>query len=140
MIEWTKEQTKANRKKFVEALRSGKYIQGKDVLRSDDKTFSVLGVAVDIAIKEGAAPDWKWSARFNCYICDGASFLLPQKVRKWLGFKGRYGRYTMNEDIMFTLGEDNDYGVPFEELADIIESEPKDLIGKDIHDRSKPKN
>ncbi len=133
--EWTPEEQKANRKKLVEALRSWEYKQGSGVLYQGGKTFSVLGVACDLAIKEGVVPDWEYSIDHNCYICDNASFLLPNKVKRWLGFKGRYGRYTMNENIMFTLGEDNDYGVPFVELAEIIESEPKDLIGKDIHDK-----
>jgi len=134
--EWTKEEQKTHREKFVSALRSGEYRQGKEFLRAKDDKFSVLGVAVDLAVKEGVVPEWV--EKHDCYTCDGENGLLPHDVRMWLGFRGRYGRYMIDE-MMFTLGEDNEYAVPFEELADIIESEPRKLVGKDIHDRHRPK-
>jgi len=138
MTEWTKEQQKANRKKLVEALRSGKYVQGECKLRAKDNKFDVLGVACDLAIQEGVVSDWKETENGR-YSCEYETGILPHKVRRWLGFKGRFGRYVIDE-MMFFLADDNDHGVGFEELADIIESEPKELIGKDIHDRHKPKD
>ena len=135
--EWTKEQQKANRAKFVKALRSGGYEQSKRFLHTKDGKFSVLGVACDVAIKEGAVSAWVDEG--DCYTCCNASFLLPHDVRHWLGFKGRYGRYVLGDEMMFYLGEDNEFGVPCSELADTIESEPKKLIGRDLHDRHRPK-
>ena len=137
MTEWTKEQQKANRAKLVKALRSGEYEQCRERLHSKDGRFSCLGVAVDLAIKEGVVSDWVMT-RHGCYACEKDAYIMPDNVRKWLGLKGRFGRYTI-DDMMFYLGEDNDYGVSFSELAEIIESEPKNLIGLDLHDRHRTK-
>ena len=44
--------------KWVEALRSGNYEQGKDSLREGDQ-FCCLGVLTDLVIKETADAEWR---------------------------------------------------------------------------------
>ena len=48
-MKFTKKQQKANRKKWVAALRSGKYKQGKGQLYDNlDEKYCCLGVACDL--------------------------------------------------------------------------------------------
>ena len=48
----TKEEYAANRKKWVEALRSGEYEQGKEFLQCGS-SFCCLGIACEVASKNG---------------------------------------------------------------------------------------
>lgn len=45
-------------KLWIDALRSGKYIQGKGYLKKENK-FCCLGVLCDLAAKDGS--QWQWS-------------------------------------------------------------------------------
>jgi hypothetical protein len=102
----------ANAKKWIEALRSGKYEQAKDQLKKGDK-FCCLGVACDIS-KLG-----EWSG--NEYMDNEKS--LPGMVTDWLGLTSGMGIFYNG-----CLSELNDEGYSFEKIADIIESEPEGLF------------
>lgn len=83
-------------KKWVEALRSGKYRQGKGRLRQTDHTnhgrYCCLGVLCDIAEKEGKFK-WKdWIDAQNVYVSHMtlqpdfmATASLPPEVARWAG-------------------------------------------------------
>ena len=59
---YTPEQQKANRDKWVAALRSGEFEQTQEVLVLEDddgkKSYCCLGVACVLAIREGIAEDF----------------------------------------------------------------------------------
>ncbi len=109
-------------KKWVAALRSGDYKQGREQLRNGDQ-FCCLGVACDI-VKEQIGIDWNGD-RFDKKL----SF-LPDSVT------GVFGEIDSILDTTLpityktfariggkTLIGYNDRGATFEEIADIIEEQ-----------------
>lgn len=119
----------ANAKKWVEALRSGKYEQGKYDLRYDNK-FCVLGVACDLMVKEELIKEryMGWGA----YEYGGQSRILCKSAAQWLGLCSLIGSYGgCSSDLMNSLSWDNDRGLSFSQLADLIESEPEGLFNKE---------
>lgn len=99
--------------KLLEALRSGRYKQGKGYLRNVDNCFCVLGVLCDVV-----EPD-SWVAEGSLFHHDGRhicpSFTLVKSV-------------LTDEDsnaaiaFMTLLYEMNDEGVTFPDLADYVEA------------------
>lgn len=79
-----------NMRKFVEALRSGDYVQGQNSLEytdiSDKVTNCCLGVACRVAIKDGLALQVNSSGAVSgaTYFADETAF-LPHAVQDWLG-------------------------------------------------------
>lgn len=113
--------------RWVEALRSGKYKQGKHALRSGDK-FCCLGVLCNlhaedhpkIAAKEDDPTEYL-----------GDSSLLANPVRQWAGMLTEDG--SLDESIRIcqlsfgSLAQANDNGVAFTQIADWIEENYKKL-------------
>lgn len=110
------------KKKWLEALRSGKYKQGKGVLQNDKGEFCCLGVLCDLMPEEVG----KWAT--SCF--GDAVFvkerpdanivsvsLLPCNVRA-LVFDGVNG---LKGGSLSSLMDMNDRGVPFKVIADYIE-------------------
>jgi hypothetical protein len=85
-----------NAKKWVAALRSGKYKQGRKFLRYKDE-YCCLGVACELAITDGLpvvrtnVPTSERSGgtinggRMDVVGYDGKVGILPNSVRTWLG-------------------------------------------------------
>jgi hypothetical protein len=96
---------KETRDKWIAALRSGRYAQGKGMLRDVDN-YCCLGVLCDIS---GLG---EWSG--NSYVAnhDSRAFLLPVVVRDTSG---------LSEGRMGELSSMNDRGSAFSEIADYIE-------------------
>ena len=98
--------------RWVQALRSGEYKQGKGVLRQGEN-FCCLGVLCDIT-KEELGIEWT-HARYGNYI-DGERVVLPPRVRDYAGLTKR------NPEIEgMTLSDTNDSGADFDVIADLIE-------------------
>lgn len=98
---------------WVEALRSGRFAQTTSGCLHDDVGHCCLGVACEVyAIMHQG---WRY---------DGSESSLPSEVCGWLGMRDALGRY--DGDNM--LAWHNDDGVPFSEIADIIESHPLGLF------------
>lgn len=114
---WTAEEQRGHRKLWVEALRSGKYEQARSVLRADNTSFCCLGVACDIS----GLGEW---IGFH-YLREDK--LLPDQVQLWLGLNGALGGFLDGGSKKY-LTDYNDGGMPFAEIADIIESEPEGLL------------
>lgn len=106
-----------NAKKWVAALRSGRYRQTTGLLTRDG-AYCCLGVACAIAEDAGLdLPNWH---------DDGA---LPWEVRQWLGMKSQWGNFLIDGQLLGTeLTVLNDNGSTFAEIAEIIESEPEGLF------------
>ena len=109
----------AMKKRWVKALRSGDYEQGRGALHSADGKFCCLGVLCDIEI-EG---DWELDSGAHSYDLpygkEYASFELPRAFRKEK--KISIG----NQDTLMDLNDGDGFkgteGKSFEEIADWIE-------------------
>ena len=109
---YTLEEQKANRKLWVEALRSGEYQQATQSLTQRGGGYCCLGVACRVM----GVPDEVIRHHDNLHQLDS--------VRAHFGIIGADGDY---EDG--SLANDNDKrGKSFAEIADIIESEPAGLF------------
>lgn len=104
------------KKRWVNALRSGKYRQGKGKLRSFDDKFCCLGVLCDI---EGA----KWQVDGDHYNADGSGAFLPETIREQYGVDSDFEIYDRETDTYSSLSSMNDAGTTFETIADIIEKD-----------------
>ena len=127
------------RKKWVEALRSGEYKQGRGALNKDNK-FCCLGVLCDLAVKEGVIPP-PTKGTISPYYLYGTgdhkvSGVLPQEVMDWVGARSGAGEFW--EPRYRTLAGINDSDdSTFEEIASIIESEPRGLFVEEKNDEER---
>lgn len=118
-----------NAKKWVATLRSDKYKQAKAYLRTGDDRFCCLGVACDLAVDAGVLEEGKRLANFYRYS-DGDKVrmgVLPDSVQQWLGLATNDGEY-LSEGKKSQLVAVNDAGASFDEIANIIDSEPDGLF------------
>lgn len=116
-----------NAKKWVAELRSGKYKQTRKNLR-DDIGYCCLGVACELYQEEVGDLEVRSRNGDRMYYYDNYSAVLPEKVRNWLGLFSSEGRYRSGKVSESNLTTDNDSGCTFEEIANIIESEPDGLF------------
>lgn len=75
---------------WVEALRSGRYRQGKFGLRDLEDRFDPIGVLCDLAISDGVKVGCKKYEKpdaqvFFGYCYDGTATRLPKAVSEWSG-------------------------------------------------------
>lgn len=106
------------KKKWVEALRSGKYRQGHYVLRDENDSFCCLGVLVDITYPSM----WSKEAIFNnprkpgisCYAAINSTFFLPSELAI---------KFNISKDMGDELTSMNDEGYSFDDIANYIESQ-----------------
>ncbi len=108
------------KQKWVEALRSGEYKQGKGQLRDKD-SFCCLGVLCDIHHKESG--EGRWFAEE--YESGGTSSvaILPPPVMRWAGLPdtgGVWGNPAIGGETCVYF---NDTGTPFDRIADMIEAD-----------------
>jgi hypothetical protein len=108
--------------KWVEALRSGKYKQGNGVLKDDNNKFCCLGVLCDISDMSIWIKSIEGSSEFNNYFEN--SMYLPVKIRQWAEMNSASGIY---DDWEPSLASENDNGLSFNEIADLIEKHWKVL-------------
>jgi hypothetical protein len=97
-------------KKWVKALRSGKYKQGTGKLRDEENNFCCLGVLTDLYIKKNKLK-WNNGISFH-YDFRGQCFTLTKEVVDWV---------MLDHDIESELIHMNDNKVTFKEIADYIE-------------------
>src|SRR6266851_1373779 len=128
-----------NIRKWVDALRSGKYQQTTGKL-SDGQAYCCLGVACEVAIESGVALERKLEADdpndFNgrgrvVYGDQGGE--LPEAVANWLGllFEDDYGEFLPFSDPELTsegachttaVEWNDDANADFAKIADLIEA------------------
>lgn len=115
----------ANAKLWVEALRSGKYKQTTCALE-DHQGSCCLGVACRVAIEQGVdVTTHKDSNRLTFF--EDSRIMIPTAVQNWLRLQTSLGEFSdVNGEN--SLAGINDDGATFEQIADIIESEPPGLF------------
>lgn len=117
-----------NAKKWVAALRSGKYTQGRLYLKTADGSFCCLGVACEVAIENGVEIEITGNGHADSYLYDGRQSNLPLTVRKWVGLQTANGDYENTVDDKCLIGLNDIEKKSFSEIADFIESEPQGLF------------
>ena len=135
----------ANAQKWVDALRSGDYKQGRKTLHNtNEDTFCPLGVACDIFAKENPTRG-RWSGGDFLTSCQSNRSGLPLQVADWLGMKRKPGTIALarSEEVAYlanayatygpasgqNLVQDNDTRrLTFAQIADIIEAHQKELF------------
>lgn len=73
----------AIRARWVAALRSGEYEQGRHQLRTDHGGLCCLGVLCELAVADGVIPAAEYS--FGEWVYDENDTELPAPVREWAG-------------------------------------------------------
>lgn len=116
---------KANiKKRWIKALRSGKYKQGKGRLRNEKDEFCCLGVFCDIT-KDETGGKWGKKGYFGKQGTRGDDCGLPPFVTRFLGmdlngytFPKYYTAKGRKERSLIGL---NDSGASFKQIANIID-------------------
>jgi hypothetical protein len=116
--------------KWIDALRSGKYRQGKGALHKTDNSFCCLGVLCDLALQEGIVT--RQTSNVGKYIytpadpqdsTPGSSSYLPVVVQEWAGMDNSQG-YHYDRGLRRSLAALNDdHGLSFQQIAYVIEKE-----------------
>lgn len=107
---------------WVAALRSDEFEQGVGALNQNGK-HCCLGVLCELAVAAGVPIKVEVKEGFTSY--DGKRGDLPDKVRKWVGLRTAQGGYGDNG---WCLSAENDAGMSFAGIADLIESRPERLF------------
>ena len=130
-----------NAQLWVDALRSDAYQQGEGALRvgtPDDEKPSLccLGVACELYRLNTGKGEWQY---IGC-VDDGddnwkfmdESGVLPAQVKHWLGLADDEGTFLPSggelELGLVSLLESNDEGMPFAEIANLIEKKENELF------------
>jgi len=113
--------------KWVKALRSGDYKQGKDRLRDEQNNFCCLGVLCNLHAQEHP-----YLAKLEKYPSSYLSETveLPVKVQEWAGMDDSLGCFSYpvpGYEDEYSLAELNDAGMEFKKLAKYIEKNYKYL-------------
>lgn len=113
-----------NIKKWVAALRSGEFQQGRNFLSQEGK-FCCLGVACVLAKRDGLPVEVKYCSCSGCdgkaVVYDGDTAILPPSVRDWLGLDERDPHATYAGESYKLSRLNDDGGFNFADIADIIE-------------------
>lgn len=106
---------------WTAALRSGEYKQGHVYLNNGDE-FCCLGVAVEVAIKDGAVVNVERSNTVTKY--DGDKCNPPQLLERWYGLRLiRDSRGESLDNAGWDLIDRNDlYMDTFPQIADYIDA------------------
>lgn len=123
--------------RWLAALRSGKYKQGKKVLRTEEGTYCCLGVLCDLAAQDGVG-QWVGGSLHHWEFVDeskddGADYSetdLTKGVREWAGLPANLFLHLPDEEVQEEWMREgvnpavlNDEGMPFEKIASLIEEQ-----------------
>lgn len=112
-------------KQWCAALRSGEYKQGQYSLNNVSKnTYCCLGVLCDLYIKSGGNLRLSLHDNGITRAYDGCTGMPPSSVMDWAGMRTPHGMYNTPDD---NLVADNDSGLSFDKIADIIEAQVDNL-------------
>lgn len=116
-------------KKWVRALRSGKYKQGESFLKCDwtrkGTRHCCLGVLCELynnnmkKNKKKTIPETTKDSGVHKF--GRSDSLLPNVVKKWAGMKSNEGAFKDQYGMLTSLTDVNDFGDSFKKIATIIE-------------------
>lgn len=118
---------KDNVRKWVDALRDGGYRQATGNLTNGDG-FCCLGVACDIS----GVGSWNEMDEYETEYDSGdgpvqefEASALPRAVQEWLGVDTDNPElpHTPEQGRMTCIGANDDFGLSFEQIADLIEAQ-----------------
>lgn len=110
---------------WVEALRSGKYKQGKNVLRSADDCFCCLGVACDLFVSLEHVVKYREN---GAYSYKGVLSEVPYEVLLSLKLRSPLGKIEgVDGEKSLAILNDKLYW-NFQEIADFIEANPEKVF------------
>ena len=126
---------KENLRKWIDALRSGKYVQARNVLHrqtSEGESFCCLGVACKVALDNGLklSVSLERDERGIAVRYDDTAATLPPAVAGWLGIDSdgdvRFrptdpDRMGDKEDPVSAIGANDSCGWDFARIADKLE-------------------
>jgi hypothetical protein len=100
---------------WVEAMRSKEYPQGRGALHQG-RVWCALGVLIEVAIKAGVQVTKSIDPSTGATGYDGQFGSLPVSVQRWAGLNG-------NPNVIgSSVAMLNDGGMPFEQIADLVEA------------------
>lgn len=108
------------KQRWVSALRSGEYKQARGSLRRDNR-FCCLGVLCDLYGKEKGI-EWV-SDGDHGFVFLESNGTLPTEVMEWADLPNHNPDIDYPDPYVNCIAELNDYGVDFEEIADVIEAQ-----------------
>ena len=128
-------------KKWVKALRSGKYKQGGGTLKQFNKKGQTqhccLGVLCELYNDSMRKSKKKVLSEKVCYNDSDFSHGycrfgnkredLPKEVKNWAGMNDNLGRFYLSDDHYECLADLNDMGKKFKTIANIIEKNYEQL-------------
>lgn len=116
------------KEKWIKALRSGEYKQGRNQLKEGD-CFCCLGVLTDLYAKEKGLT-WGYQFMEGSEPVYGSAVLPHLRVLKWAGLKTANPLVAVPESIKGKTGRNcdslaamNDRGCTFDQIADVIEEQ-----------------
>lgn len=111
------------KKRWLEALRSGKFKQGRGQLRDSRDQLCCLGVLCELAVQDGVIPEAQLDEGFYKYMSEGLAHYLypPQSVADWAGLPQTNPRAVSTNQALSVLNDGRHY--TFAHIADIIEKE-----------------
>lgn len=121
--------------KWLEALRSGKYVQGTDCLRNSEDQYCCLGVLCDVYDTSQWHPEISFGKhRKYCTTDDFDDMYIPFSLYKAFGVSSHNPKLPVSGDLQRRLENDhnihttdiglarlNDLGFTFNEIADLID-------------------
>jgi hypothetical protein len=126
-------------KRWIKALRSGKYKQGQSFLKQYDTKnqprHCCLGVLCELyneSMKKNHKKtitvktcDDEFSLKHGYVRFGGKEDFLPTSVRKWAGMKSKDGK--MDNESYNSLADMNDFGKTFKTISNTIEKNIENL-------------
>lgn len=104
---------------WIEALRSGKYRQGRGSLHSINEEYCCLGVLCALAEEHGVSKRSAATVGYGYgYAYDGNTAILPSAVRSWAGLDNEN---PLAGGVSLVLANDN-LREDFNQIADRIEA------------------
>ena len=116
-------------KQWVEALRSGKYKQGRGQLRFKNE-YCCLGVLCDISklgkwVSQDGFCDYEYTTSSSQDSCTSS---LPSPVMEWANLRSVLGRFNPRKNSTTLVKINDDRGKSFVEIADIIEKNWEKMV------------
>lgn len=115
------------KQKWIDALRSGKYEQGSEKLRSVSG-YCCLGVLCDLYAQEHDT-QWEFTHPMDYWYFGDRSEYLPEPVMDWAGLNSHNPKMRVDVDEECTwphyeeIANLNDRGYTFNDLSNMIEDQ-----------------